>query len=117
MVVLGVGSFWMIEDYPDRAKFLTPLERVVATSRLRADGLIAEEQASNVLEYHKSVFTDWKTYIGMIMYMGAHMSLSAFAPILPNFIYYPVGFRSRMASVPVYLTGFVSVCLPPPSSN
>ena len=27
--IVAVGSFWMLYDYPDTAKFLTPAERII----------------------------------------------------------------------------------------
>jgi hypothetical protein len=36
-ILVGIASFWVIQDFPDTAKFLTDAERAVVVGRLQAD--------------------------------------------------------------------------------
>lgn len=36
-VIVAVASFWMLNDYPDTAKFLTEAEKIVIAERLSLD--------------------------------------------------------------------------------
>jgi len=85
-VVCGAISFWVVVDFPDDAKFLTPLEKHVVVARLKQDG-----QASHKYEQFKwksfwASYRDWKTYSGMLMYMGVDGPLYAFSLFLPSII-------------------------------
>lgn len=63
-VLAGVLSFWVIQDFPDTAKFLTEEERVVIIRRLQSDDQFSA--AGERLRWKwiwKSVF-DWKTWVG-----------------------------------------------------
>src|SRR5687768_3681123 len=35
--VIGVASIWMVQDWPEDAKFITPLERAMVLQRLKDD--------------------------------------------------------------------------------
>jgi len=85
-MVIGIFSFWVIVDFPSDAKFLTPEERELVRCRLEADGQHgARAEAFKWSEFRAS-FTDWKTYTGMIMYMGVDGALYAFSLFLPTII-------------------------------
>lgn len=74
----GVASIWLCEDFPDTAKFLTEDERQCIVNRLQADQKYSAGgegfQWSNVF---KAVI-DWKTWVGMMIYMGVDGPLYAF---------------------------------------
>ena len=67
---VAVASFWMVHDWPDRAKFLTPLEREMVLYRLRGEqGLAGEGKFSWAIV--RSALKDWKVYVMMLCYAGA----------------------------------------------
>ncbi|EIM86762.1 MFS general substrate transporter [Stereum hirsutum FP-91666 SS1] len=112
-VLAGVLSFWVIQDFPDTAKFLTEEERVVIIRRLQSDDQFSA--AGERLRWKwiwKSVF-DWKTWVGMIVYVGSDMPLYAFSLFLPSIIS-QVRFKSTPANlltVPVYAFACLVTCL------
>lgn len=69
-LIAGVASFWMIFDWPDRARFLSPLEREMVLLRLKQDtglgtvGRFSWRVAGGALK-------DWKTYAFSLCYVGA----------------------------------------------
>jgi MFS family permease len=68
--IVAVASFWMIHDWPDQAKFLTPLERELVLVRLKQEqGLAGEGHLSWSIV--KKALKDWKVYCLMLMYLGA----------------------------------------------
>ena len=62
-VVAGFLSFWIIQDFPDSAKFLNDVERTVVIRRLQSDdqhSAAGEKlQVKNILQS----LSDWKTYL------------------------------------------------------
>ena len=63
-VLAGIVSFWIIQDFPDTATFLTEEERTFVVRRLQADS--QHSAAGEDLRWHyiwRSLL-DWKTWVG-----------------------------------------------------
>lgn len=74
----------MVPDFPDRATFIEPDERLRTLRRLQE-----YQQASRSHKKMKSIsisqaLTDWKTYLYMVIYGGCARSLYAFSLFLPT---------------------------------
>ena len=63
-VLAGIISFWIIQDFPDTAKFLTPAERAVVIRRLQADDQFSAAGEQLKVKYIWKSFADWKTWVG-----------------------------------------------------
>ena len=63
-VVAGVASFWIIQDFPDTAKFLTEEERTFVIRRLQQDDQFSAAGESLKLKYIWQSLKDWKTWVG-----------------------------------------------------
>ena len=62
-VVVGFLSFWIVQDFPDSAKFLTPDERDVIIRRLEIDDQFsARGEILKVKNIWQSL-SNWKTYL------------------------------------------------------
>lgn len=85
-MVIGIASYWVIVDFPSDATFLTPEERELVSRRLEADGQHGARAESFRWSEFRASFKDWKTYTGMIMYMGVDGALYAFSLFLPVII-------------------------------
>ena len=59
----GAASFWIIQDFPDNAKFLTEAERTVVIRRLQGDDQFSAAGESFKLKYILKSFGDWKTWV------------------------------------------------------
>lgn len=81
--VVGVASWWMVYDWPDSARFLSPEDQIRIQRRLLAakQGTVAENSGR---EYMYEALKDWKTYGYMFIYMGCLMPLYAFSLFLPT---------------------------------
>ncbi|THV02517.1 MFS general substrate transporter [Dendrothele bispora CBS 962.96] len=112
-VVAGVASFWIIQDFPDTAKFLSEAERTVVVRRLQSDDQFSAGGENLRWKYIFQSLLDWKTWVGMMTYCGCDMPLYAFSLFLPSIIN-QVCFRATPANlltVPVYVFACLITCL------
>ncbi|TFL02117.1 MFS general substrate transporter [Pterulicium gracile] len=112
-VVAGAVSFWIIQDFPDEAKFLTEEERTVVIRRLQGDDQFSAAGEKLKWKYIWSSLVDWKTWIGMLMYAGSVMPLYAFSLFLPTIIN-QIGYsstRANLLTVPVYAFACIITCV------
>lgn len=63
-VVAGVLSFWIVQDFPDTAKFLTEAERTVVIRRLQDDDQFSAAGEELRWKYIFQSLLDWKTWVG-----------------------------------------------------
>ncbi|KAJ8079565.1 hypothetical protein PM082_011152 [Marasmius tenuissimus] len=85
-VIAGIASFWIIQDFPDTAKFLSEAERTVVVRRLQGDDQFSAAGEKLKWKYILQSLKDWKTWIGMLIYCGCDMPLYAFSLFLPSII-------------------------------
>lgn len=63
-VVAGIVSFWIIQDFPDTAKFLSEAERTVVVRRLQSDDQYSAAGENLRWHYIWRSLLDWKTWVG-----------------------------------------------------
>lgn len=68
-VVVGAASKFFTVDWPETAKFLSDEERRILVARLAQDHGEARMDHLN-RRAAKRVFSDWKIYCGILMYLG-----------------------------------------------
>ena len=61
-VVAGFLSFWIIQDFPEDAKFLTKAERTIIIRRLQNDDQYSAAGEKLKMKYIRQGLFDWKTY-------------------------------------------------------
>ncbi|WVQ76646.1 hypothetical protein IAR50_006320 [Cryptococcus sp. DSM 104548] len=108
--LVAVASFWMIHDWPDTAKFITPFERRFIHYRLKAEQGLAHEGKYNK-RIVKKALSDWKTYCLMLMYIGAAEPLYSGSLFTPTIIAYLGTYtisQSLLLSVPPYVLMFIT---------
>jgi len=66
-----------IHDFPDEAKFLSDDDRCRVLRRLKADQQSSAEHEEFKFDYLWASLKDWKTYTGMMIYMGCDGALYA----------------------------------------
>jgi len=59
----GAASFWIIQDFPDTAKFLTEAERMVVIRRLQSDDQFSAAGENLKMKYIFKSILDWKTWV------------------------------------------------------
>ena len=69
-LIIATGSFWMLHDWPETARFLNPIEREMVLARIKQEqGLAGEGKFTWAVV--KKALMDWKVYCLMLMYIGA----------------------------------------------
>jgi len=111
-VVAGLASFWIVQDFPDNAKFLTKAERAFVIRRLQDDDQFSAGGEKLRWKYIMQSLLDWKTWVAMLVYAGADGPLYAFSLFLPSIIN-ELGFTATPANlltVPVYTVACIFTC-------
>jgi len=85
-VLSGVASFWLVENFPDKARFLNDADRYRVLRRLKEDKQAAAGHEGFKPRFVFAAIRDWKTYLGMAIYCGCAMPLYAFSLFLPTII-------------------------------
>ncbi|OCK80432.1 retrograde regulation protein 2 [Lepidopterella palustris CBS 459.81] len=112
-ILVGIASYWMVHDFPDDAKFLSPADRARVIRRLRADKQSSAEHEEFKMSFFWASVKDWKTYAFAIIYMGCDGALYAFSLFLPTIIN-ELGYTSTKAnllSVPPYAAAAILTVL------
>ena len=63
-VLAGAASFWIVQDFPDTARFLTEAERTVVIRRLQEDDQFSAAGETLRMKYIWKSLLDWKTWVG-----------------------------------------------------
>lgn len=85
-IVVGIASYWMVQDFPDEAKFLSTDDRNRVLRRLRSDQQASASHESFKMRYFWQSVKDYKTWCYAVIYMGADGALYAFSLFLPTII-------------------------------
>ncbi|KIK07427.1 hypothetical protein K443DRAFT_129105 [Laccaria amethystina LaAM-08-1] len=111
-VLASFASFWLIQDFPDTAEFLSEAERVFVVRRLENDMKLSAAGEVFKAQYLLQSLTDWKTWVASIVSDGP---LYAFSLFLPSTISQVSRLRfqateANLLCVPVYVWGCISTC-------
>ena len=108
-ILVAIASWWMVQDFPDQATFLSEDDKQRVIRRLKSDSQASAEHEEFKMQYLWAGLSDWKTYCFAIIYMGCDGALYAFSLFLPTIIK-ELGYSSTMAnllSVPPYAVAAV----------
>ncbi|KAG0174362.1 hypothetical protein DFQ28_006655 [Apophysomyces sp. BC1034] len=84
-ILLSVFAAWYLPNSPETAKFLTDEEREYAVNRLAVDAGASNDHSWSWKQV-ASVFSDWKTYAFMIIYILGTSALQGITLFLPSII-------------------------------
>jgi MFS family permease len=110
-VLVAFSAFFLVHDFPETAKFLTPEERAWAAHRLRYQGSARSgrkvaESSQFKWKYVRQALTDWQVYASLFMYWGIVCPLygiSLFLPTIINGLGYTAT-TAQLLTVPIYVT-------------
>ncbi|KAG9080073.1 hypothetical protein FRC06_007104, partial [Ceratobasidium sp. 370] len=106
LIIAGI-AFFVINDYPETARFLNEEERTEVVRRLREDrSALADEFG---MRYFWDAIKDWKIWVHMFITIGIYTPLYSFSLFLPTIIK-NMGYtneKSQLMTVPPY----VAACL------
>jgi hypothetical protein len=120
-VVVAVGSYFFVYDFPETARFLSDEERAFVVFRLKYDGQDADVYDSPRVaqsdgfdwKYVKMAFMDWQIWINIAVYWGYVCPLYGVSLFLPTIIK-ELGFQNTTAqllTVPIYVTAAIITVL------
>lgn len=96
--VVSVGAAFLIVDWPEQCKFLSPEELVLLKKRLAADGGdIARMDTLNPYAY-KLILSDWKIWLSSFVYVSVHTYIHT--NYLLTFAYTPTYLPSHLFTCP-----------------
>ncbi|KAJ3829785.1 MFS general substrate transporter [Lentinula raphanica] len=108
-VIVALLSFWVIQDYPEAARFLTEEERVFVIRRLKNDVRLSAAGEKFKKKYVWQSLRDWKTWVAMGIYMGFDGPLYAFSLFLPTIINEMLPYSSaNLLTIPPYAWGCIT---------
>ncbi|KAK5653413.1 hypothetical protein OQA88_8898 [Cercophora sp. LCS_1] len=113
-VLVAVGSYWGLEDFPETARFLTEEERAFVVRRLKYQGrekggeMVAEADEFK-WKYVRDAFLDWQIWVNIFVYWGIVCPLYGISLFLPTIVR-SLGYSSSTAqlmTVPIYITAAI----------
>ncbi|KAK7223029.1 hypothetical protein V2G26_011032 [Clonostachys chloroleuca] len=102
-IAVGCLCWWMVFDWPDTAKFLSPDDRIRVQRRI-----LANKQGKTADDFDKryiwAALCDWKTYGYMLINAGTLVPIYAFSLFLPTILrgMGHQGTKAQLLSVPPY---------------
>ncbi|KAI5795319.1 major facilitator superfamily domain-containing protein [Peziza echinospora] len=105
----SIAFFFLIQDFPEEAKFLTEEERAFVKDRLQRDvGTSARDETMtwrDILE----VFKDYKIMLGGLMYLGMLVPAYGYAYFAPSIVksFGYGAIETQLRSVPPWVASFV----------
>ncbi|KAL5363707.1 major facilitator superfamily transporter [Aspergillus floccosus] len=104
---IAIAAFFVMNDYPETAKFLTAEEKLVIQKRLEEDrGSLADEFR---MQYFWDAIKDWKIWVHMFITIGIYTPLYSFSLFLPTIVK-TLGYTNETAqlmTVPPYVVACV----------
>ncbi|KAM5545341.1 hypothetical protein V8D89_000954, partial [Ganoderma adspersum] len=110
-VVVGVVAFFVLVDFPDTARFLTPEERAYVIQRKKFDNSTVGEDEHFELRHVWEAITDWQVWLLSLINMSIITPVFGLAFFLPSIIN-GFGFDpaiSQLLTIPPYVVATVTV--------
>ncbi|KAI0971239.1 MFS general substrate transporter [Xylaria arbuscula] len=108
---IALIAVFLIADWPDQARFLSPEEKALLKRILAEDG--GEKFRMDTLNKHacRLIFRDWKIWVGSLVLLGVGVTNYALVFFMPT-ILVEFGWKARQAqvhSIPVYISSAVAM--------
>ncbi|PGH15060.1 hypothetical protein AJ80_05685 [Polytolypa hystricis UAMH7299] len=106
-VVTAFVSWYLLPDSPDRARFLTPLERKFVIKRLSQDMGSTTDKIS--LKYVMAAFKEWKIWASVVMFWANTVGVYGFTATVPTVIA-DLGYsaaNAQLLTIPIYVVAML----------
>ncbi|KAJ7105469.1 major facilitator superfamily domain-containing protein [Mycena crocata] len=100
-ILAGIASYWIVQDFPETATFLTETERTFMIRRLQGDDQFSAAGEKLRIRNILASFRDWKTCCDMPLY-----AFSLFTPSIINQVSTP----ANLLTVPIYAFAAIVTC-------
>lgn len=100
--------FFLLPDFPEESKWLSPDEKAYVAARLRADQGRSARERPITLKDVANVFKDYKVLVGGFMYFGLIVPAYGYAYFAPSIIktYNYDAIETQLHSVPPWAAAF-----------
>ena len=108
-VLLAFGAFFVLDEYPNKSKFLSEKQREIAVRLIAQDRQEHEEEELTVPLVLR-ILRDWKIWVFGALYMLAVATTYGLAYFIPLILNEKMGFSgavSQLLSTPPYFFGFI----------
>ncbi|KAF2474570.1 high-affinity nicotinic acid transporter [Lindgomyces ingoldianus] len=106
-VLIAIVAYFVMHDYPDTAKFLTPVERHEVKRRLEVDNRYLDDKYQ--FKYFTDAVCDWKIWVHMFITIGIFSPLYSFSLFMPTIIK-GLGYKDNAAQL-MTVPPYVVACL------
>ncbi|KAK4196748.1 putative high-affinity nicotinic acid transporter [Triangularia verruculosa] len=83
-VIIAISAYFVMQDYPATAKFLTAEERAEVSARLKRDRSSLADEFD--MKYFWAALKDWKIWVHMFITIGVYTGLYSYSLFLPTII-------------------------------
>jgi cyanate permease len=111
-IIIAISFKFLVVDWPESASFLTDTERALLLRRLALDVGDARMDLLN-RRSAKRIFTDWKIWCGVLMYMGVVNTGYATSFFIPTIIE-EMGYTAAMSqvrSIPIFIVAAIAALI------
>src|SRR5271169_6439493 len=84
VILSAIIAFFVMQDYPDTAKFLTIEEKKEVQRRLEADRSFLADEFD--IKYFFHAIKDWKIWVHMFITIGVYTPLYSISLFLPTIV-------------------------------
>lgn len=119
MIIIAVICFVYLPDSPEQAWFLTDKERKFVVVRLAKESGHTKSHSFTWPQV-LSIFTDWKSYVYILIKLGGAISLQGVSLFLPTLIHAMGSWtrvEAQLMTIPPYLAAFCSIFIISRSSD
>lgn len=83
-LIVAIVAFFIMHDYPQTAKFLTPAERAEVANRLKLDRSSLADEFH--IRYLSHALKDWKIWVHMFITIGIYTPLYSVSLFMPTIV-------------------------------
>ncbi|KAJ7761116.1 MFS general substrate transporter [Mycena metata] len=109
-VLVGTLGFFVLVDFPDMAKFLTPEERAFVVQKKKYDFSTVGEESHFEIRHLVAALTDWQVWVHCLILLSAITNLygiTLFLPTIINTFGFNPGLSSLLSTPPFVLAAIV----------
>lgn len=113
-VFVSFFFYFLLPDFPEETKWLTPEEKVYVSARLQADQGRSSVERSITIKDVGNIFKDYKVILGGFMYFGLIVPAYGYAYFAPGILqtYGYSAVQTQLHSVPPWAVSFgFSMCI------
>ncbi|KAI0390360.1 MFS general substrate transporter [Xylariaceae sp. FL0594] len=110
---VAIIAVFLIADFPDQCRFLSSDDKALLHKILAEDGQREARMDTLNKKAYKRIFSDWKIWLGSLMYLGVGMPGYALVFFIPT-ILFDFGWKAQEAqvhSIPVYAVTAIAMLL------